>query len=236
MKILISFIIFLLSSTVFALDCKEGTYKVEGHKRSAYYKKDGTFVSGTNVASYCRHYRDDGPLKEQFLEKKPKRWPHKKENFKKCTKEKEEKIQNILSTLPKILTNVGKLQIYCPSKSEIQNNPATSAPTEKIIALYDLSFKMDTKKVLIHELAHILWERMSNEEKLSYLAVSKWDIDFQKNVYITKRTKFSADDGVSGPDEDFSNNIEYFLVEYSKFNKDFKEISVWISNFLKENK
>lgn len=162
-----SFIVFFLITTFYAQanTCPEGMYSVQGHPRSAYYRNDGTYVSSTTVSSYCRHYPNDGPVKEEFPQKMPKDWPYKKEVFKKCSKEKQNKISTILSSLPKILTNVGKLQIYCPSKSSTENNPATSAPDARIIALYDSSFAMDTKRVIIHELAHLLWSRLSDVEK-----------------------------------------------------------------------
>ena len=62
--------------------CPEGTYSVQGHPRHSYYRSNGTHVSATNVISYCRNYRNDGPLNPQFLTRKPRRWPQKKEIFK----------------------------------------------------------------------------------------------------------------------------------------------------------
>ena len=90
----------------------------------------------------------------------------KKEQLKKCSKEKQQQISRIFSSLPKFLTNIGKLKIYCPSKSKTADNPATTAPDDRIISLYNASFKMDTKRVIVHELAHILWSRLSDKEKL----------------------------------------------------------------------
>ncbi len=202
-------------------------YSVQGHSRSAYYRNDGTHVSSTTVSSYCRHYRDDGSVKEEFPHKMPKGWPYKKEDFKKCSKEKQGKISKILSSLPKILTNVGKLQIYCPSKSNAPNNPATSSPDAKVIALYDLSFKMDTKRVIIHELAHLLWARLSDKEKQSYYDASLW-IKFD-DALVYNKTSFSAPDGKHSPEEDFANNIEHYFAESLNFNKNFPKIHKWIN-------
>lgn len=201
----ISFIIFFLLTTFYAQanSCPEGMHLVQGHPRSEYYRNDGVHVDATTVSSYCRHYRNDGPVKTEFSQKMPKDWPYKKEDFKKCSKEKQNKISKILSSLPKILTNVGKLQIYCPSKSSTPNNPATSAPDVKIIALYDSSFAMDTKRVIIHELAHLLWTRLSENEKGTYQKSSGWSSYL--GIKIITRTKFSEEDGKHSPEEDFAN-------------------------------
>ena len=232
----ISFLVFFLVTTFYAQanTCPEGMYSVQGHPRSAYYRNDGSHVSSTTVSSYCRHYRDDGPVKEEFPYKIPKGWPYKKEDFKKCTKEKQAKISKILLSIPKILTNVGKLQIYCPSKSDTPNNPATSSPDAKIIALYDLSFKMDTKRVIIHELAHLLWTRLSDIEKGAYQKASGWSSYL--GTYIINRTKFSEEDGKHGPEEDFANNIEHYFSDQNKFKINFPQIYNWIHSFTRKEK
>ena len=97
-----------------AKSCPEGTYLVHKHQRQAYYRSDGTHVSATTVSSYCRNYRDDGPLKQEFLKKMPRGWPHKKEKFKKCSKAKQERISKILSSVPKIFIKCWKTKnILC---------------------------------------------------------------------------------------------------------------------------
>ena len=234
MKIL-AIVLFLI--TIFnaqANTCPEGTYLVQEHPRQSYYKSNGTYVSSTTVSPYCRHYRDDGPLQEHFFSKKPNKWPHPQEKFDECSKEKQQIVSKILKSIPKILTNVGKLKIYCAQKSAITNNPATCAPEAKTIVLYDPSFSMDTKRVIAHELAHLLWSRLSDKEKQSYFDVSKWR-KFD-NIYIYNRVSFSAPDGKNGPEEDFANNIEYHLAEPVDFKNKFPQIDSWIKNFLGDSK
>jgi hypothetical protein len=159
MKIKLFFLILIIIPffNSWAKTCSQSKYLVQSHPRQSYYRSDGTYVTSTTVSSYCRHYRDDGLLKEQFFRRKPKLWPHQKEKFKKFSKEKQKIISKILKSIPRILTNVGKLKIYCAKKSEVPNNPATIAPETKTIVLYHSSFKLNTKRVVVHELAHILW-------------------------------------------------------------------------------
>jgi len=235
MKIIFLVLSLLFLSNTYAQICTEGTYLVKGHSRTAYYRNDGTHVAATSVNTYCRHYRDDGPLKQQFLIKMPKGWPHQKEDFKRCSKAKQKKISKILSSIPKFLTSIGKLKIYCSKKSNVPNNPATSSPETKIIVLYDSSFKMNTRRIIIHELAHLLWTRLSAKEIKSYLNTSRW-VEPIKGFFIYNRTSFSAPDGKQNPEEDFANNIEYYFSEPKKFKSRFPKISLWIKNFSRGNK
>ncbi len=232
--LLLSFII--ITPKAFASDhtCPQRTYLVHRHPRQAYYRNDGTYVSSTTISSYCKNYRDDGSLKTIFLKRMPKRWPHKNEQFKKCSQKKQRQISKILSSIPKVLTSVGKLKIYCGKKSYIANNPAASAPTDKIIILYDQGFQMDTKRIVIHELAHILWNRLSDQEKNSYQHHSHWSL--VHGVYIHNRTSFSESDGKNSPEEDFANNVEHYFANHENFKKNFPRIYGWINKFTKENK
>ena len=73
------FILFVLASTfcvnVYAKSCPEGLYLVQGHPRQTHYRSDGTHVSASTVSSYCRHYKNDGTLKEQYLTEMTRSWP-----------------------------------------------------------------------------------------------------------------------------------------------------------------
>ena len=222
MRFVIIFIFLSIIVSAQAKPCPEGTYLVQEHPRQSHYRSDGTYVSSTFVSSYCRNYINDGPLKEQYLTKMPSGWPHRKEKFKKCSQQKQKLISNILSTIPKVLTSVGKLQIYCGNQSETPNNPATSSPMARIIVLYNSSFKQNTRRIMIHELAHLLWARLSDKEKNSYQNAGNWSL--VQGIYIYNRTAFSEPDGKIGPEEDFANNVEHYFSNTKKFKKNFSKI------------
>ncbi len=93
---------------------------------------------------------------------------------------------------------------------------------------------MNTKRVIVHELAHLLWSRLSDKEKSKYQDASNWS--FVAGVYIYNRTKFSEPDGKNGPEEDFANNVEHYLVNPNEFQKEFPKIYIWINTFLRKEK
>jgi hypothetical protein len=214
----------------FALDCPSNKYPVKAHPRTDYYRSDGTYVSGANVSETCREYRTLKPLKVHFEEKTPKGWPHKKEKFRAWTKKEKEDVSKALDQLPAILTQTGKLEIYRAIKSDITGNPATTAPDSKIITLYDDISKHELKRVLAHELAHIYYVSISDNERDSYHQASQWRQD-ENRVFKTNRTNFTAEDGILGPEEDFANNIESYLFDNEQLKKD-KAIYNWIEKKL----
>ncbi len=125
----------------------------------------------------------------------------------------------------------GKYLVSGHPRSEYENNPATSIPETKTIVLYGSAIKSETKRVLIHELAHFLYESLSQEERRSYWRASEW---FQVNINqppISILTHFSEEDGARGTDEDFANNVEHFFEEHDKLKKDFKDIYSWLEKF-----
>ncbi|HLE11210.1 MAG TPA: hypothetical protein VI754_08170 [Bacteriovoracaceae bacterium] len=235
-KFIFIFSLLAMPPVALGIVCPPGTYLVSGHPRSEYFRNDGTHVDAATVSSYCKNYRTDGPFKTVFADKMPRGWPHKKEEFRKCTAKEQKNISEILKSIPSVLTQVGEVTILCAKKSEYENNPATSIPETKTIVLYGSVAKSETKRVLIHELAHFLYESLSQEERRSYWRASEW---FQVNINqppISIRPYFSEEDGARGADEDFSNNVEHYFEEHEKFKKDFKDIYLWLKKFFGGNK
>lgn len=234
-RFFVIFVLFNISSfEVLANICPDGSYLVRKHPRQSYYKSDGAYVSATSVASYCRNYRDDGPLKLKSMIKAPSLWPHKNEKFKKCQEQSLKNIQSALVDLPAILTNIGELKIYCADTSIFPNNPASSAPEAQIIVLYDLSFLGDLKKIVDHELAHILYDRLSSDEKRDLHQASQWERN-RTGAYVTVRTNFSEPDGANDPEEDFANNVEHYIFNTTTFKKNYSSIYFWIDQLLKKS-
>ncbi len=215
---------------VFANVCPKGTYQVRNHPRSAYYRSDETYVSATTVSAYCKQYRSFEPLEIQFENTKPTAWPYKKEIFKNWKKSEIKQLTEILNKLPDVLTHIGNLKIFRADKSIIADNPASSIPGKNIIVLYDSAIPSDTKRIIIHELAHILYENLSEEEKDTYNISSGW-IKLKSRQIVTNRTTFSAPDGANSVDEDFANNIEYYFADSVKFKNDFRNIYDWINRY-----
>ncbi|MFZ4715778.1 MAG: hypothetical protein ACOYL6_18795 [Bacteriovoracaceae bacterium] len=187
------FIAFYTSHSL-ALDCPPNKYPVKAHPRTDYYRNDGTYVSGSNVSETCREFRTLKPLKVHFEEKVPKGWPHKKEKFRVWTVREKSKVSKALDQLPAMLNQTGKLEIYRAIKSEINDNPATTAPDSKIITLYDDISKHELKRVLAHELAHIYYVAMSDTEREAYYKASRWNFKRETGAFYTDRNSFTAED------------------------------------------
>lgn len=119
-------------------ECPAGKYPVRSHLRTDYYRHDGTYLKEASVNKNCREYRSKKNLKIKFSIGVPKDWPHKKEKFRGWSDKEKNELTKALNELPAILTQIGELKVFRAFNSEATDNPATSAPLEKIITLYDI--------------------------------------------------------------------------------------------------
>jgi len=67
---------------------------------------------------------------------------------------------------------------------------------------------------MAHELAHRLYQQLPENEKADYRSENGW-YNIARNGEAAKwycvRKSFVDPDGGNSPDEDFSNNVEYYL-------------------------
>ena len=205
--------------------CSTNQYLVKKHNRSGYFRSDGVYVSPSVVSAHCRDYRSFRSAEIHFPTKISKVDLSKK-RFKRFSKEEKRKIRDAFKKIPRILTDFGKITFYRQKEGIVRNNPAVTNPKKKEIILYDSIFQHNIERVLAHELAHILYERLSDKERNSYKLVAKWENREIKGEKITINTRqvFTAIDGIFSPDEDFANNIEYYLFDEKTLQKKNKEI------------
>ena len=213
LKFLIFFILAIESSWAFAKQCPSGQYFVSAHSRDSYYRQDGTFVKAANVEAHCRVYNFSSPLKLKFEDQMPQGWPYQLDLFKKWTKAEKRDIQKALDSLPKLLRDLGEIRIYRAVKSSFPNNHASSGPDDSVIVLYDSAKKFSYKQALAHEMAHILFSKLSADEKEEYYSFSDWKQN--RGNFYTKRNDFSESDGSLFPEEDFANNVEHVVIKNS---------------------
>lgn len=217
-KLIFITFLFFLSNPIFALECPEGQYLVKPYIRTSYYRSDGTYVSSAQVEAYCREYTFSKPLVLKYLEKMPEGWPYKLELFKTWNSSEKKLLEKELSKVPKALRDQGEIKFLRAIRSTFPDNPSTSAPDESIIVFYDGAQKFGYKRVLAHELAHLLYSKLDKNALKSYYDSAGWK-ETSKNKFTTARTTFSEHDGVLGPEEDFANNIEHIVSD-----KNFKNI------------
>ena len=215
----------MMSSWALADQCPSGQYFVSAYSRDSYYRQDGTFVKATNVDAHCRTYNFSSPLKLKFEDQMPQGWPYQLDLFKKWTTIEKRDVKKALDSLPKRLRDLGEIKIYRAVKSSFPNNHASSGPDDSVIVLYDSAKKFGYKQALAHEMSHVLFSKLSADEKEEYYSFSDWKQN--RGSFYTKRNDFSESDGSLFPEEDFANNVEHVVI------KNGSSVNKKISDYLK---
>ncbi|MBK9294975.1 MAG: hypothetical protein IPM57_11150 [Oligoflexia bacterium] len=203
--------------------CGPGSHWVRAHHRSGYVRYDGVVVSDTVVSGHCRgNQKSYGIWKDSFLNSIPIGWPHKNEKDIKWKVDEIERILEALDSLPSFLSNLKGVKIYRMKKSSEPNNPGTSAINGNIIVLYDEAFKSKNfSRVLSHELAHQLYNSLDSVDRDAYnLVAGARKFSSGNKYYLEHRSSgYVAEDGKMSINEDFANNIEYYIFEPKKLKK-----------------
>lgn len=216
-------------------NCGQHEHWVKSHHRNAYVRSDGTHVSATEVRAHCQA---DPPSYEAWSQKldsgKPPGWEFPKESVRTWTDEEKERVLESLSVLPPELLAAGVKGIYRLTTSTLyQLNPAAGRNGE--VALYDRAFFSDQNltRILAHEFAHEVYRQMYGEDKgLSYASAADWlQVKNRKTgdlMLVPNRDGFVEEDGKENPNEDFSNNIEYFLFNPTVLKEKTLKVYHWI--------
>lgn len=172
----------------------------------------------------------------KIKQNKPESWPNKDEVFKKWTTEEVEKILAALGRLPDELKTDLVKGIYRFRKSKF--HPNAGSQWDGDIVLYDNAFESERKltQILAHELAHLLYARLSTQDIDDYGFALGWGKVTRGSATKLRRSCcFVQEDGKISPDEDFSNNIEYFLFESDKLKKVTPSAYDWIKRKFGDN-
>jgi hypothetical protein len=214
----------MLPQLIYAQNCPTNTHFVRSHIRS-----------GVAVRAYCRVNPEGFKNWHQFLKSgRPKNWPTKNEESSDWKKHEVEQLIHLIDDLPNFLISLEIEGIYRLKKSAQYPNPG--ANHQGSIVLYDNAYnnKEDLKKTIIHELAHSLYDSLSEKQKSDYnhsLGWSNLSLD-SEIVWIGRKNGYVEGDGSLNPDEDFSNNIEYFLTNSKKLQEVTPKAFEWISKNL----
>lgn len=224
-----------LLTPMFAIStsCPPGEHFVKTHNRNAYTRADGTFVKAATISSHCRKQREsDNYWLTKFESYRPIDWPHNNEILTPWTVEEKERVLDALCELPEEIWKNSEYKIYRMKQSKDGQNPATSA--KDILVLYDSAFKYRNtlSRVLAHEFAHEIYGNLSISDSKDYRFATNW-FEVNKNgkrLLLARKDGFVADDGRVSPEEDFANNLEFFLFDTK--NLKFKTLNAynWIEN------
>lgn len=155
----------------------------------------------------------------------PPRWPHKNEKPKVLSEEEKSQVLSAIARLPKRLIKEN-VKIYRMEKSKDFPNPATHA--SGVIVLYDTALRSTRlERILAHEFAHEHYDQMTSNQKDNYRAATNW---FEhKSIIINRGEGFVKEDGRLSVEEDFSNNVEFFLFEPARLKAVTPKAHQWLS-------
>lgn len=173
----------------------------------------------------------DSNWRTKLSDKGPKNWPIKSEKFKPISLSDRKKILKALSKLPDSISDISIKGISRADRSVDFPNPASHG--DESIVLYDTAINSNNlDRILAHELAHELYDDLSKEEKDSYKVAVNWiEVNIKgKEMTVDRGSGFVKEDGKLGPEEDFANNVEFYLYEKSRL----KAVTLNAHNWLKE--
>lgn len=217
--------------------CPAGQHWVKSYYQPAYARSDGTPYSGSNHRAGCRNNPTSYAIWNVRLKSGlPPKWENKKEKSKPWSDDEKEKVLEALDELPPQLLLNTIQGIYRLAKStDAELNPGASHNTE--IVLYDTAFKKGNNltRVIAHEFAHRLYRQEYDTGKWKdYAFVAQWkpfkNPKSHTAALLPGRLDWVEEDGVLSVDEDFSNNIEYFLFNPKVLREKNQKIYDWIKN------
>lgn len=151
--------------------------------------------------------------------------------FKKLTGAEKEKVIDALTKFPKNMRPKSLKAIVKASGSDplARSNPASS--TDEFIILFPVAFHSDLaiERILFHEMLH----QMMINEWSKFLSEYKKEFKWNENSLPPRSGEFVEPDGRASAEEDFANNIEYYVYEPERLKKKSYIIYSWVDKKLK---
>jgi hypothetical protein len=114
-------------------------------------------------------------------------------------------------------------------------NPGSISETGQDIVIYNLAFDgpgLSIDKIIAHELAHALFLNFSKSEVKDYEKSLGWTSiangKFRSGPFINSKS-------MDNVDEDFANNVEYFLFSSDELKQNVPKAYNWILNKFSKN-
>lgn len=170
----------------------------------------------------------------------PAGWSNKEKNSSWRGSEKV-RVAEALSRIPDVLLNADAFNIYRGIRSVDFPNPATNGSTSpRSVVLYDSLFesgrKYDLTRVIVHELAHIYYSKLSDDRAFGYRVKLNWFKYPKREKWSSRKDGFVEEDGRDSPEEDFANNVEYFLFDLKTLKIKTPHAVEWIEENMKDLK
>ncbi len=215
--------------------CPPGEHWVRAHTQSAYTRSDGTPVSGSKHKAGCqKNPASYAVWNDRLKAGMPPKWEFKNEKSKAWTEDEKEKVLEALSVLPALLVSEIVSGIYrLKTSAQLPENPAANFQNQ--IALYDRTFesKQNVARVLGHEFTHLFYRTLTFAEQFDYAKTAEWKGRVWNGLAGRELTLVRKgaveEDSQNNPEEDFANNVEYFLFNPKTLKEKSPKVYEWIS-------
>lgn len=204
-------LIFLFLSEAHAVQCEWWQSKVSAHMVGQ-HERQGNQVSAHGRKEHCRERWNKANFFIRTLKDKPETGVEFTESIKIWKKQKSEEVLKILAAIPEVY-EMENYHYYRSEKSDPRGNPATIYTLTRSMILFDTFFYASNKdQILVHESGHYLYEKLSTQDKLEFMAASGWtkSIVNRSEKYIPPKNLIKEDSSVS-QDEDYANHLELYL-------------------------
>lgn len=226
LKFNIGLCVILTSFPVCAVECQWWQTKVKAASVPT-HRRLGQPVEKHLRKEHCREKWVGADTYVKQLRSEPvQNWPH-KEVFKRWARSEMEILLQLLPSLP-AWTEVDKYKFHRSKKADVANNPARSELVNGLIILYDSFFSQTNQaSIVIHEVAHHHYQRLSHDDREAFKGLSGWTskVDFKSRTVLEHPpTKLIKPDSSTSVDEDFSNHVEEYFRSSSKYKKSHPEL------------
>ncbi len=208
-------------------DCTPSEHWVTEHAKST-----GAWTS------FCRKNKGISKFwRNRIKNSRPAQWPNQKENSKKWSEFEILKLLDTFHLVPGFLLSESLVGLYRMDKSKDRGNPASTGLGH--IVLYDDAFNKNLAQILTHELAHLYYMySLSDKDKKDYNFATGWGvIPERKNmIFFRRESGYIEDDGKTGPEEDFTNNIEAYFFREDQLRQITPNAHGWIKKHINDKK
>ncbi len=243
-KNIIILVIYFFHSFGFASVCKDwfqeskikSSDKLCVSKCNTYPVDMSTFICHNECEIYCKNKKcnENSFWKNKIKIGRPKNWEPSLEKTKEWLDSEKKELDKILQMLPDKFSKLNFDGFYRMEKSAFYVNPGATSQSKSIVlynnAFGHPAFKLD--RVVVHELAHVIYLNFSKKEIESYQNQMQWKND--RGVFY-RQGPFLSSDAKESPEEDFAVNIEHFLFENEKIKKQLPKAYSWIDKNFSKN-
>lgn len=195
-----------------------------------------TFSCTQECEKFCNtKCEPDSYWKSKIKDGRPVKWEPPTEKSTSWTNEEKEKLQAVLGQLPDAFKKVAFKGFYRMQRSSAIGNPGSIAELGQEIVVYNSAFDgpgLSLDRIVAHELSHAIFLNFSKSEIKDYERSLGWSVASKGQARSGPFISSAARDNV---DEDFANNIEYFLFAPEILKSKVPNAYSWILNKFSKN-